>query len=460
MNFAPRDVEGLVDELRLYHLRFRPLFRREEQRRWALKYLQGLLSDVERKSIEPMAERLEGGNVRDMQSFIGQGSWDDDGILRVHQRMVDEDLGEPEGVVIVDGCDVPKQGEHSVGVARQWCGALGKVANCQAGVLIGYASSKGHTLVDRRLYLPKEWFTEAYTERRRKCGVPKDLTFQTKPELALAMLKPIIQEQRLRFGWVVIDAGFGDNPGFRDRLNDLGVRYLAEVACDARVWRTRPATHIPPAQSNRGRPPTKERVTPGTPDPERVDAIAEAMATDAWTPYLVKEGTKGPMVYEFAFLQVSEVREDLPGRDTWLLLRRKPDDHADRKYFVSNASADTPHSRLVWATGMRWPVETSIEHGKSEVGLDHYETRTWRGWHHHMTLTLLALHFLVRLRLKLKDQAPALTVPQVREMLQVVLPKKQLDAAQVLALITRTQRRNHAAYVSHRKHTLRKLDGL
>src|SRR5947209_4208829 len=364
MNLAPPDVAGLMDEFKLYHHQFRPLFEREEQRHWAAVYLRGLLSDIERKSIEPLAERMVGGNVRALQHFIGQSLWDDEPLLRQHRRLVDEDLGEAEGVLIVDGSDFPKQGDHSVGVAPQWCGALGKTANCQAGVFVAYASAKGHTLVDRRLYLPPPWFSPQYATRRAACGVPSDLTFQTKPKLAAAMLKTIVAEGQLRFGWVVIDAGFGDNPTFRDQLDELHLRYLAEVACDTRLWQTRPKTHVPSARTSRGRQPSKERVVPDTPPPTRVDALAERLAPSDWTAYQVKEGTKGPMVYAFAFRRVVEVRDGLPGPERWVVLRRKLDDPTEYKYFLSNAPADTPLSKLVWLTGMRWPVETTIEQGK------------------------------------------------------------------------------------------------
>jgi len=159
VNLAPRDVEGLLDELRAYHASFSPLFARAEQRHWALQYLQGLLLDLPRKSVEPMALALRDGNIRAMQQFIGEGAWDDTAILAAHQRLVAQTLGEPDGVLIVDGSEFPKKGEASVGVARQYCGALGKIANCQAGVFVAYASQKGYTLLDRRLYMPAVWFT-------------------------------------------------------------------------------------------------------------------------------------------------------------------------------------------------------------------------------------------------------------------------------------------------------------
>src|SRR5262245_12139981 len=185
INLAPRDVEALADDLLAYHAAFAPLFQREEQRQWALTYLQGQLADLERKSIEPMALAHPFGNVQAMQQFISLGAWDDTTVLETHHQLVADSLGEREsGVLIIDGCDFPKQGSHSVGVAQQWCGALGKVANCQASVVACYASQHDYTLVDRRLYMPQKWFTPAYQERRDKCGVPADLAFQTQPELA------------------------------------------------------------------------------------------------------------------------------------------------------------------------------------------------------------------------------------------------------------------------------------
>src|SRR5262245_615446 len=173
INLAPRDVVALADDLLAYHAHFAPLFLRQEQRHWALTYLHGQLLDLERKSIEPMALAHPDGNVQALQQFISLGAWDDQKLLKSHQQLVADTLGDADtGVLIIDGCDFPKQGSYSVGVARQWCGALGKVANCQASVLACYASTHGYTLLERRLYMPAKWFTPAYQSRRERCGVP------------------------------------------------------------------------------------------------------------------------------------------------------------------------------------------------------------------------------------------------------------------------------------------------
>ena len=278
VGLTPQEVAGLHDELVAYHRAFAPLFARAEQRHWALKYLEGQLLPLERKSIEPMADALAGGNVQAMQQFIGVGAWDDAAVLRRHQQLVAETLGDAEtGVLIVDGCDFPKQGAHSVGVARQWCGALGKVANCQASVLACYASARGYTLVDRRLFLPEDWFTEAYRERRTRCGVPPDTAFQTRTALAWAMIDGLRRRGALPFRWVTGDEHFGNTPVLLDRIAAAGLWYCMEVPHNVRVWRARPATAVPPATGKKGHPFTRLRLAPGAPDPVRVDALATAL---------------------------------------------------------------------------------------------------------------------------------------------------------------------------------------
>jgi SRSO17 transposase len=400
-NLAARDIEELLDELRAYHAHFSPLFARREQRDWGLQYLQGLLSDLPRKSIEPMALALPEGNVRAMQQFIGEGAWDDAAILAAHQRLVAETLGEPDGVLIVDGSDFPKKGTASVGVARQYCGALGKVANCQAGVFLAYASRRGYTLLDRRLYLPQEWFTPAARRRRQRCGVPPDVRFRTSPKLAWDMILAVHTAGVVPVGWVTFDEGFGQNPGFLTHLEQTRLRYLAEVPCTTGVWRQRPAIVLPPG-SGRGRPRKYVGVAVGTPRPQRVDELARRLPRSAWRTYTIKDGAKGVIRAAFAFLRIHPVRERAPGPESWLVLRRTLGTHPELKYYLSNAPVSTPPGTLVWLSGLRWPIERAFQECKDDLGMDHYETRTWRGWHHHQTLTILAHHFLVRLRLRLK----------------------------------------------------------
>jgi SRSO17 transposase len=340
-----------------------------------------------------------------MQQFIGQGRWQDERLLQKHGQLVNETLGEDDGVYIVDESGFPKKGQHSVGVGRQWCGVLGKVENCQVGVFGAYASRQGYTLVDHRLFLPEDWFDDDHRERWEKCGIPEETTFQTKPEIALERLQAVVAHGSLRFRWVTCDELYGRSPDFLDGVAALDRWYLAEVPHNTRVWKTRPETAVP-AWSGRGPHPTKERLLPSEPEAQRVDEIAARLKPDAWQPYLIKEGSKGPMVAQFAFLRGVAVRDELPGPDVWIVFRRGLSKDAELKVYLSNASLDTPVTELVRVAGLRWPVETAIEEGKDGLGMDHYEVRSWLGWHHHMTECLLAHHFLVRCQKRLKRGLP------------------------------------------------------
>jgi SRSO17 transposase len=220
---APQDWDTILDELTAYHAIFRPLFARQEQRAWSRQYLHGLLLELPRKSIEPMVLALRGADrnaVRAMQQFLSEGAWDDRAILQRLWSELARDLGDAEdGVLVLDGSDCPKQGQDSVGVKRQYCGQLGKTANCQAGMFLAYASARGYALLDRRLYVPEAWFTDAYAERRLACGVPADASFTTKPRLGLEMIQAVLKADSLPFQWVAGDEAFGDNPALLDAIS-------------------------------------------------------------------------------------------------------------------------------------------------------------------------------------------------------------------------------------------------
>jgi SRSO17 transposase len=352
--------------------------------------------DIDRKSIEPMVLALEGADqnaVRAMQQFISEGSWDDDVILRQHWKEVNKDLGDEEGVLVLDGSDFLKQGKESVGVKRQYCGEVGKRANCQAGVYLNYTTEKGYTLLDRRLYLPQEWISgEEYAGQRKKCKIPDGIKFKTKSELGWDMIEAIHQDGVLRYRWLCCDEAFGRDSAFLDKVHGIGICYFAEVPHDTRAWLSPPGIFV------QGPKPTKKQVEKGEPRPQKVEEIANNLPNQDWSRHIIKEGSKGPMIADFAAMRVVTVRDGLPGPQVWLILRRNCLTN-ELKTYLSNAPIRTPFETLVRMSGMRWPIETTFEDCKQYLGMRDYEVRTWRGWHHHMTLCILAHFFLVRMRL-------------------------------------------------------------
>ncbi len=287
-----------------------------------------------------------------------------------------------------------------MGVSRQYCGRLGKVDNCQAGVFVGYVSSKGHALLDRRLFLPERWFTDEYRERWEKCRIPAATAFKTKPELALEMIQALHNEGLFSARWVTGDDFFGRNPTFRDGL-PKGMLYLLDIPSDTRVWTKRPEVAIP-QPSGKGRRPKKVRLKEGEPAASPVSAVAKDPSL-RWHIVTVADGAQGPIRAEFARLRVVESRDGLPGKDLWLLLRRSLAD-GQMKYAFSNAPEDIALQEMIRVSGLRWPIEQCFQEGKSEIGMDHYEHRSWDAWHRHMTFVFMAQLFLVRIRHLLKKK--------------------------------------------------------
>jgi SRSO17 transposase len=378
-----------------FHQEFASLFGRKEAIERSEQYLRGLLvQQTDRRNAENISEAVEGATPRALQRFLTESPWPDEPVIHRLQEHVGHLLSSPEGVFVLDETGFPKKGEKSVGVARQYCGTLGKVGNCQLGVFLAYVSEQGHALIDKRLYLPKEWTDDP--ERCREAGVPEEVGYQSVAELGFSMLRQARAQGHLAGQWVTGDEAYGKVPTLRDDLDNEGWLYVLEVPCTQPVF-SQPAKTEVPAWSGRGPHPTKLRLVEGEPGPQTVKVVAAHLTDADWQLLTVAEGAQGPRTYLFAAQRVWESRDGLPGRECWLVLRRNPDG-SELKYYLSNAPADTPLLTLAQVGAKRWPVETEFQTEKGETGLDEYEVRSWPGWHHHITLSLLAGAFLLSLQ--------------------------------------------------------------
>ena len=363
-----------------FHAYFGPLFGRGESRDHSWHYLQALLvQSGERRNAENLSETVP-ASARAMQRFLAESRWDDDLVTVRLQEYLGPKLGHPEAVWALDGSDFPKQGRKSAGVARQYCGRLGKVANCQAGMFLAYVSPLGRALVDKRLYLPESWTSDS--GRCDAAGVPAERRrYRSKTELALEMVARALERGHLKAGWVAGDDAFGMSPPFRD------------VPAGFTVWPLEPA-RTDPAYQGCGRP-RKPKLVGGQRQTmaERSDELPQA----AWRVIVVAQGSQGPRTYSFSAQRVRPTSKRKPGEIHWAVYRRNLDG-SEPRYYLSNAPEDTPLEKLAYVSGSRWRIETEFETEKSGVGLDEYETRTWAGWHHHVALCLLGGAFLLSLQ--------------------------------------------------------------
>jgi len=406
---TPDDVRAAAEQLIEFHDRFATLFGKTQAQDHASTYLKGLMCCPERKSIEPIALCVGNGQVSGLQKFIGVAPWDYEDVQAEAQTLFAEQFApaasaSPLGVVgVVDESAFAKKGTKSAGVARQHNGRLGKEDNCQVGVFLIGVAPQGVALLDHQLDLPQSWYEGATAAGRRdQAHIPEDIPFWTKPQIAAALIRNVAVLGIVALDWVVTDEAYGRDGGFLDEMDHLEQRYVAEVPKNTTVWTEDPVGCVP-AYSGRGQPPTR----PTRESVHSLTALAADLPEGAWHRLQVREGAVGPLVFEFAAVRVWAVRHRKPGPPIWVLIRRSLEECPEVKYYVSNGGAETPLSVLALAACTRHQVEDFFEDTKGYLGLSQYETRSWVGWHHHMTLVGLAHLFVsvTRLRLKKKFRA-------------------------------------------------------
>ena len=384
--------EQVYQDFQEFHAYFAPLFGRRETRERSGHYLQALLvQSGERRNAENLSEAVP-ESARGMQRFLTDSPWDDDAVTGRLQEYLGPRLEHPEGVWVLDGSDFPKQGRKSAGVGRQYCGRLGKVANCQAGMFLAYVSPLGRALVDKRLYLPESWTSDQ--DRCAAAGVPEDRRgYRSKTELALELLERAVDLGHLKAGWVAADDAFGMSPSLREGLAALGMKYVLDVPAGFTVWPVEPEWTTPVYRGGGG--PPKPRLVGG--QRRTMEQRSAELPDEAWQEITVAQGSQGPRTYRFSAQRVRPTSKRKPGEVHWVIWRRNLDG-SEPRYYLSNAPEDTPLETLAYVGGSRWRIETEFETEKSDVGLDEYETRTWAGWHHHVALCLLGGAFLLSLQ--------------------------------------------------------------
>ncbi len=372
------------------------------RRGWAPLYLRGLLGPGGRKSVEPLAARVAPSEVQQLHHFVAASPWPVAPLEAVLAAKADELLGGPDAVLVIDDTALPKQGKHSVGVARQYCGQLGKRANCQVLVSLTLARDEVPAPVALRLYLPEGWRADA--ERRRRAGVPEDLGHRPKWRIALDELDRLLAAG-VRFGCALADAGYGACAAFRRGLAERGLTYAVGVLATQKVY-PRAVTVTEPARRPTGRPP-KHPIPSAVSAP--VKALFEAEAGPPWTTISWRTGSKGPLAAKFAALRVrvadgpaNRCAQHLPGDEAWLVGAERAG--GERKYYLTNHPPDVPLATLAGAIKARWVCEQAHQQLKRELGLGHYEGRGWLGLHHHLVLAQIAFVFLQHLRLRGKKR--------------------------------------------------------
>jgi len=392
--------EEIIAQQEKYMGNYADCFVRSQQIKYFEAYTTGLLSNLNRKSIEPIALSFLGEHaVRGLQDFFIRSKGWEESIKERYKNQLSKELNAVQGFLSVDESDFVKKGKESAGVARQYCGILGKTDNCQAGVFVSYASDKGIGLIDSRLYLPEIWFGDEYKERREDCQISPDMSFKTKNETAKEMITDVLDNQLFEVDCIGCDAVFGSDETFLDSL-PKSVYYFASVRENEYIFRDMPQVVIPENTGVGGR----FKHPRATEQPVRMKTILDDDSIP-WVKRVIAEGAKGPVIAEIKCLRAVSARKEnrlfLPGSEIWVYIRKHED--GTIKYFISNKPAHTEIAELDRLATARWSIEQCFQECKSYLGMAHYETRSYQAWHRHMLFVMIAHLFVTILRGFLKN---------------------------------------------------------
>jgi SRSO17 transposase len=414
-------------------------------------YVQGLLQ-AETKNMERMEEVISEADHQALHHMLSESAWSERAVLDHVAQDANRLLGgHAESSLLIDESGCPKKGTQSVGVARQWCGQLGKVENCQVGVFAALSRGPDVTLIDERLFLPEVWTRDP--ARCQAAGIPvAQRSFQRKTDLALVMITRA-RQQGIGFAWVGFDGFYGSDPAFLRALDDQGEVFVGDVHKDQRIYLDDPQPIIPPAPAAHGRPPTRlQAQTPAV----RVDRWTRQQPPTAWQSVTLRDGAKGPLRVDILHRRVwLWDGEEAQARLWRLIVRREIDAPTEVKYSLSNAPANTPVPRLAFMQGQRYWIERALQQGKRDVGLGDYQVRGWRGWHHHMTLVMMAMLFGLEERRLHHQTRPLLSGTDIRALLNHFLPRRDTTLEEVLRQMEVRHRKRQAAINSaYRKQQL------
>jgi len=415
-------------------------------------YLRGLFQ-AKTKNMERMEEVVPEADHQALHHMLSESAWEERVVLDQVAQDANRHLGgHPDSSLIIDESGCPKKGTQSVGVARQWCGQLGKVENCQVGVFAALGRGTEATLIDERLFLPERWTKDP--ERCQAAGIPAEQRdFKRKHDLALEMITHA-RQNGIGFAWVGFDGLYGSDPALLRTLDDQGESFVGDVHKDQRIYLDDPHPIVPPPARPSGRPPTRRQAQTAA---RRVDQWTQQQPAEAWQRVNLRDGTKGPLRVDILHRRVWLWDGTEPQARQWhLIVRREVDTPTEIKYSLSNALADTPAPRLAFMQGQRYWIERALQNGKQDVGLGDYQVRSWRGWHHHMALVMMAMLFTLEERLLHHQTRPLLSGTDIRALLNHFLPRRDTTLEEVLRQMeVRHRKRQSATDSAHRRQQLK-----